>query len=213
MSAQQPNVAIVGATGAVGSTMLAILESRRFPVGDLRLMASARSAGRRVSTHWGDVTIEDLATADPAGIDIALFSAGGEFTTVVLGAWLEDSFAIALAGIAGLASLIGVAELTGAFSTGLFTDRLGKRRAVSIGLVINAAGYAVMGLSGDSVVLGVGGALVAFLGFEFQQVLTLVRHRTRRHFVIVVPGNDLCERALAGAVRAHDGVHFAGFHR
>ena len=74
---------------------------------------------------------------------------------------------LALAGIAGLASLIGVAELTGAFSTGLFTDRLGKRRAVSIGLVINAAGYAVMGLSGDSVVLGVGGALVAFLGFEF----------------------------------------------
>lgn len=96
-----------------------------------------------------------------------LFAAGGEFTTVVLGAWLEDSFAIALAGIAGLASLIGVAELTGAFSTGLFTDRLGKKRAVTIGLVINAVGYAVMGLSGGSVVLGVGGALVAFLGFEF----------------------------------------------
>ena len=96
-----------------------------------------------------------------------LFSAGGEFTTVVLGAWLEDSFAIALAGIAGLASLIVVAELTGAFSTGLFTDRLGKKRAVSIGLVINAIGYTVMGLSGGSVVLGVGGALVAFLGFEF----------------------------------------------
>ncbi len=69
-----------------------------------------------------------------------LFAAGGEFTTVVLGAWLEDSFAIALAGIAGLASLIGFAELTGAFSTGLFTDRLGKKRAVSIGLVINAIG-------------------------------------------------------------------------
>jgi MFS family permease len=65
------------------------------------------------------------------------------------------------------ASLIGVAELTGAFSTGLFTDRLGKKRAVSIGLVINAVGYAVMGLAGGNVVLGVGGALVAFLGFEF----------------------------------------------
>ena len=42
MTAQHPNVAVVGATGAVGTTMLSILESRQFPVGDLRLMASAR---------------------------------------------------------------------------------------------------------------------------------------------------------------------------
>ena len=79
---------------------------------------------------------------------------------------------IALVGIAGLASLIGFAELTGAFSTGVFTDRLGKKRAVSIGLVINAVGYATMGLSGGSVVLGVGGAPVAFAGFEFLIVST-----------------------------------------
>jgi aspartate-semialdehyde dehydrogenase len=71
------NVAVVGATGAVGRTMLAILEARDFPVAALRLMASERSAGTVVSTRWGDVVVEDLATADPAGIDIALFSAGG----------------------------------------------------------------------------------------------------------------------------------------
>ncbi len=75
MSSQR--VAIVGATGAVGTTMLEILTSRRVPVSELRLMASSRSAGRVVPTSWGDVTVEDLATADPAGIDIALFSAGG----------------------------------------------------------------------------------------------------------------------------------------
>ncbi len=69
--------AIVGATGAVGTTMLSILEQRDFPVSDLRLMASARSAGRVVPTKWGDVTVEDLATADPAGVEVALFSAGG----------------------------------------------------------------------------------------------------------------------------------------
>jgi aspartate-semialdehyde dehydrogenase len=57
--------------------MLAILEERSFPVGELRLMASSRSAGRVVETASGPVTVEDLATADPAGIDIALFSAGG----------------------------------------------------------------------------------------------------------------------------------------
>ena len=71
-------VAVVGATGAVGRAMTDVLEARGFPVGSMRLMASARSAGREVSTRWGVVTIEDLDAADPAGIDIALFSAGGD---------------------------------------------------------------------------------------------------------------------------------------
>jgi aspartate-semialdehyde dehydrogenase len=71
------NTAIVGATGAVGRTMLTILEEREFPVAELRLLASARSAGQKVSTKWGEVEVEDLATADPSGVEIALFSAGG----------------------------------------------------------------------------------------------------------------------------------------
>ena len=70
--------AIVGATGAVGQTMLSILEQRDFPVSELRLMASERSAGRKVSTVWGEIEIEDLAEADPSGIEVALFSAGGD---------------------------------------------------------------------------------------------------------------------------------------
>lgn len=69
-------LAIVGATGAVGTTMLSILEERRFPISDLRLMASSRSAGTSIDTTWGSIGVEDLETADPAGIDIALFSAG-----------------------------------------------------------------------------------------------------------------------------------------
>ena len=71
-------VAVVGATGAVGRTMRAILESRDFALGSLRLLASERSAGSVVETRWGEVEIEDLALADPSGIDIALFSAGGD---------------------------------------------------------------------------------------------------------------------------------------
>ncbi len=70
-------VAIVGATGVVGRTMLAILEERDFPVTDLSLFASKRSAGASVSTRWGDVIVQDLADAEPAGLDVALFSAGG----------------------------------------------------------------------------------------------------------------------------------------
>ncbi len=72
-----PTVAVVGATGAVGRVLLAMLEQRRFPIGKLRLMASARSAGRVLPTAWGDVTVEELAAADPRGVDVALFSAGG----------------------------------------------------------------------------------------------------------------------------------------
>jgi aspartate-semialdehyde dehydrogenase len=56
--------------------MLSILEERDFPVAELRLFASARSAGRVIATRWGDVEVEELAAADPAGIEIALFSAG-----------------------------------------------------------------------------------------------------------------------------------------
>jgi aspartate-semialdehyde dehydrogenase len=70
--------AVVGATGAVGRAMISILEERNFPVSELRLLASARSAGCKVDTKWGKVEVEDLDTADPSGIEIALFSAGGD---------------------------------------------------------------------------------------------------------------------------------------
>ncbi|HEX5672059.1 MAG TPA: aspartate-semialdehyde dehydrogenase, partial [Acidimicrobiia bacterium] len=71
-------VAVVGATGAVGRTMIKMLEDRSFPLADLRLISSSRSAGSKVETRWGEVVVEDLASADPAGIDLALFSAGGD---------------------------------------------------------------------------------------------------------------------------------------
>ena len=71
------NVAVVGATGAVGRTMLSVLEQRAFSVDELRLAASERSAGSTIDTYIGPVVVEDLATMDPSGVDIALFSAGG----------------------------------------------------------------------------------------------------------------------------------------
>ena len=71
------SVAVVGATGAVGRAMLSILSERDWPIGELRLLASARSAGQKIETGWGEIEVEDLAIADPAGIDVALFSAGG----------------------------------------------------------------------------------------------------------------------------------------
>lgn len=70
-------VAVVGATGQVGAVIRTLLAERNFPVAQIRYFASARSAGKTLP--WGDteVVVEDVATADLSGIDIALFSAGG----------------------------------------------------------------------------------------------------------------------------------------
>ncbi|AUG28938.1 MULTISPECIES: aspartate-semialdehyde dehydrogenase [Microbacterium] len=70
------NVAVVGATGQVGTVMREILAERSFPIRELRLFATARSAGTAVEFGGETVIIEDIATADPTGIDVALFSAG-----------------------------------------------------------------------------------------------------------------------------------------
>ncbi len=66
----------MGATGQVGGVMREVLAQRNFPVDEIRYFASARSAGRRLPWRGTDVVVEDAATADYSGIDIALFSAG-----------------------------------------------------------------------------------------------------------------------------------------
>ncbi|MCH9677784.1 MAG: aspartate-semialdehyde dehydrogenase [Candidatus Nanopelagicales bacterium] len=71
------NIAVVGATGQVGGVVLRLLAERNFPVESLRVMSSARSAGKLITWNGNDYTIEDASNADLAGIDIAIFSAGG----------------------------------------------------------------------------------------------------------------------------------------
>lgn len=75
-----PHVAIVGATGAVGIEMIKVLERRNFPVGELTLLASARSAGKTLSYNGQEITVKELTENSFTGIDIALFSAGGGIT-------------------------------------------------------------------------------------------------------------------------------------
>ncbi len=78
MNPKPLTVAVVGATGVVGGTMIRTLRERRFPTGELRLLASARSAGRTVDVDGTEHVIRE-ATADSFdGVDIALFSAGGD---------------------------------------------------------------------------------------------------------------------------------------
>jgi len=71
------NVAVVGATGQVGAVMRRLLVERDFPLETVRFFASARSAGTTLPWKGGEIVVEDTATADLSGIDIALFSAGG----------------------------------------------------------------------------------------------------------------------------------------
>ncbi|NND03304.1 MAG: MFS transporter [Acidimicrobiia bacterium] len=101
-----------------------------------------------------------------------LFSGASEFISVVLGAWFEDAFMVALGAIAGLTALIGLFELSGSSLTAAITDRVGKRRAVMIGLVVGAVGYLFMAVGRDTLVLGVGAAMLAFAAFEFTIVST-----------------------------------------
>ena len=75
-----PHVAIVGATGAVGVEMLHVLERRAFPVGELTLLASARSAGKSLPFRGKQIPVKELTKDGFRGIDIALFSAGGSIS-------------------------------------------------------------------------------------------------------------------------------------
>ena len=75
-----PVVAVVGATGAVGVEFLSCLESRAFPMKELKLLASARSAGKKMTFKGQTLTVEELTESSFKGIDIALFSAGGSIS-------------------------------------------------------------------------------------------------------------------------------------
>lgn len=72
------NVAVAGATGAVGVEMLETLEKRNFPVASIKLLASARSAGKKMKFRGGEITIEEMKPESFKGVDIALFSAGSD---------------------------------------------------------------------------------------------------------------------------------------
>ena len=74
---KSPVVAVVGATGAVGREMLQTLERRDFPAASVKALASARSAGTALPFKGGELTVEELTPQSFAGVDLALFSAGG----------------------------------------------------------------------------------------------------------------------------------------
>lgn len=77
------NVAVVGATGAVGSKMMEKLIERKFPIASIKFLASARSAGKQIEFNGENYTIEEAKPESFEGIDLALFSAGGAVSEVL----------------------------------------------------------------------------------------------------------------------------------
>lgn len=76
------NIGVVGATGQVGQVMRTLLEEREFPATGVRFFASSRSQGKKLPFRGQEIEVEDAETADPAGLDIALFSAGATMSRV-----------------------------------------------------------------------------------------------------------------------------------
>lgn len=86
---RQYNVAVVGATGAVGEQIIKLLDERNFPVKELKLLSSARSAGKVIRFRDRDITVEEAGPDSFKGVDIALFSAGGSVSKKLAPAAVE----------------------------------------------------------------------------------------------------------------------------
>ena len=82
MGANGVSIGVVGATGQVGQVMRRLLDERDFPATSVRFFASARSQGRKLPFRGQEIEVEDAETADPTGLDIALFSAGATMSRV-----------------------------------------------------------------------------------------------------------------------------------
>jgi predicted MFS family arabinose efflux permease len=101
------------------------------------------------------------------------FALASEMIVVVFGAWLEESFGLSLVALGGVAFLIGVSELAGEGATFAFTDRIGKRRAILIGLTISAVGFALLVPARNEMAVGLAVLAVALFGFEFTIVSSI----------------------------------------
>jgi predicted MFS family arabinose efflux permease len=106
-----------------------------------------------------------------AGLSIGLWaSAGNEVVNLIFGVWLEDAFALKIAALAGASAVIGFSELGGEGLVALFVDRLGKHRAVSIGLIANSLAALLLPIVGRTPSGALLGLFLFYISFEFTLV-------------------------------------------
>jgi len=115
--------------------------------------------------------------ASPAawmGLGIGLFaSAANEVVNLMFGVWLEDSFGLQLAALAGASAVIGISELGAEGLVAAFADRLGKPRAVALGLLVNCAAALALPILGRSAAGALIGLFLFYISFEFQLVSSI----------------------------------------
>lgn len=109
-----------------------------------------------------------------ACVSIALWaSAANEMVNLIFGAWLSDSFGLQIAALAGASAVIGLAELSGESLVALFTDRIGKPRAVTLGLIANIIASALLPLIGRTEIGALFGLFLFYISFEYMVVSQL----------------------------------------
>lgn len=138
-------------------------------------------------------------------VAIGLFSGASEIMFVVFGAWLEDDFGLSLVALGAAGVLVAVSELIGEGSTLLWTDRIGKRRSVAIGLVISAFAYVLLAMTNENLTAGLASMALALAGFEFTIVSTFplaseVRPGARTRFLALLTVGMGLGRAVGASV-------------
>jgi predicted MFS family arabinose efflux permease len=98
---------------------------------------------------------------------------GNEIINLVFGVWMEDSFGLKLAALGAAAAVLGIAELSGEGAVALFTDRLGKRRAIFIGLLVNSLAVAALPFTAGNLTAALIGLFLFYISFEFLIVSSL----------------------------------------
>lgn len=122
------------------------------------------------STREGYLAVFKSAPA-LAGISIALWaSAANELVNVIFGVWLEDSFGLKIAALAGASAVIGISELSGEGLVAFTTDRLGKPRALAIGLIANSLAAAILPFIGQTQIGALAGLFFFYITFEYVMV-------------------------------------------
>ena len=108
------------------------------------------------------------------GILVAVaISASNELFNLIFGVWMEDTFQVALASLAAAAVIIGVSELGGELLVSISSDTIGKRRAITVGLLINCAAVVMLAFSGRSLVIALVSLFIFYISFEFALVSSI----------------------------------------
>ncbi len=151
-----------------------------------------------------------LSASAAALLGVALlFSFASELVVVVFGAWLEDAYGLSLLALGATSTLIGLSEMAGEGATLAVTDRVGKRRAVGIGLAVSAAGYLAVAAEPASLAVGLALLSVALFAFEFTvvssiplatEVVPAARSRYLAFFVVAMGLGRAAGSALGAVV-------------